>query len=44
MLRLQMEVFEKNLNYAIATGMDEISFIHGIENGVLKKRNPQIPE
>lgn len=37
MLRLQMEVFEKNLNYAIATGMDEISFIHGIGNGVLKK-------
>lgn len=37
MLKLQMEVFEKNLNYAIASGMDEISFIHGIGNGVLKK-------
>lgn len=37
MLRMQMEVFERNLNYAIATGMDEISFIHGIGNGVLKK-------
>lgn len=37
MLKLQMEVFEKNLNYAIATGMDEITFIHGIGNGVLKK-------
>lgn len=36
-LKLQMQVFEKNLNYAIATGMDEISFIHGIGNGVLKK-------
>lgn len=37
MLKLQMEVFERNLNYAIASGMDEISFIHGIGNGVLKK-------
>jgi dsDNA-specific endonuclease/ATPase MutS2 len=37
MLKLQMETFEKNLNYAMATGMDEISFIHGIGNGVLKK-------
>lgn len=37
MLKLQMEVFEKNLNYAMATGMDEITFIHGIGNGVLKK-------
>ncbi|KEO74926.1 Smr/MutS family protein [Anditalea andensis] len=36
MLKLQMETFEKNLNYAIASGMDEISFIHGIGNGVLK--------
>jgi DNA-nicking Smr family endonuclease len=36
-LRLQMETFEKNLNYAIATGMDEITFIHGIGNGVLRK-------
>ncbi|GGZ28362.1 mannonate oxidoreductase [Echinicola pacifica] len=37
MLRLQMETFEKNLNYAIATGMDEITFIHGLGNGVLRK-------
>ncbi|PRY87963.1 Smr/MutS family protein [Mongoliibacter ruber] len=37
MIKLQMEVFERNLNYAIASGMDEISFIHGIGNGVLKK-------
>lgn len=36
-LKLQMDTFEKNLNYAIASGMDEISFIHGIGNGVLKK-------
>ncbi|AGA78334.1 Smr/MutS family protein [Echinicola vietnamensis] len=37
MLRLQMETFEKNLNYAIAAGMDDITFIHGIGNGVLRK-------
>ncbi|GGF18716.1 Smr/MutS family protein [Echinicola rosea] len=37
MLRLQMETFERNLNYAIASGMDEISFIHGIGNGILRK-------
>lgn len=37
MLKLQMEVFEKNLNYAMASGMDEITFIHGIGNGVLRK-------
>ncbi|PSL04995.1 Smr/MutS family protein [Cecembia rubra] len=36
-LRLQMDTFEKNLNYAIASGMDEITFIHGIGNGVLRK-------
>jgi hypothetical protein len=37
MLKIQIESFEKNLNYAIASGMDEITFIHGIGNGVLKK-------
>ncbi len=36
MLKLQMETFEKNLNYAIASGMDEITFIHGLGNGVLR--------
>lgn len=36
-LKLQLETFEKNLNYAIVTGMDEITFIHGIGNGVLRK-------
>ncbi|MCE2777929.1 MAG: hypothetical protein LW824_09990, partial [Algoriphagus sp.] len=29
-LRIQLEVFEKNLNQAIAAGMDQITFIHGI--------------
>jgi hypothetical protein len=37
MLHLQLETFEKNLNLAIASGMDEISFIHGVGNGVLRK-------
>jgi len=37
MLRLQMETFDRNLNHAIASGMDEITFIHGIGNGVLRK-------
>jgi hypothetical protein len=36
-IKLQLEIFEKNLNYAIASGMDEITFIHGIGNGVLRK-------
>lgn len=36
-MRIQLEVFEKNLNQAIAAGMDEITFIHGIGNGVLRK-------
>jgi hypothetical protein len=36
MLRLQLDVFDRNLNLAIASGMDEISFIHGIGNGVLR--------
>ena len=37
MLRTQLDVFEKNLNQAIASGMDEITFIHGVGNGVLRK-------
>lgn len=36
-MRLQLEVFEKNLNQAILSGMDEITFIHGLGNGVLRK-------
>jgi dsDNA-specific endonuclease/ATPase MutS2 len=37
MLRVQLDCFERNLDQAIASGMDEITFIHGIGNGVLRK-------
>jgi hypothetical protein len=37
MLKIQLEAFEKNLDTAIATGMDEIIFIHGVGNGVLRQ-------
>lgn len=37
MLRVQLEAFERNLDQAVASGMDEITFIHGIGNGVLRK-------
>lgn len=37
MIQLQMKTFESNLNDAIVSGMDEIVFIHGIGNGVLRK-------
>lgn len=36
-MRIQLETFESNLNRAIASGMDEITFIHGLGNGILKK-------
>lgn len=36
-MRIQLEAFEKNLNQAILSGMDEITFIHGLGNGVLRK-------
>ncbi len=36
-LRIQLEVFERTLNQSIAAGMDQITFIHGIGNGVLRK-------
>lgn len=36
MLNLQLETFEKQFEAAIANGMDEITFIHGIGNGVLR--------
>jgi hypothetical protein len=36
MLRLQLDTFEKNLDLAIAHGRAEITFIHGIGNGILK--------
>ncbi|PZX52040.1 Smr/MutS family protein [Algoriphagus chordae] len=37
MLRVQLECFDRNLDQAMASGMDEITFIHGIGNGVLRK-------
>ncbi|MDX5339278.1 MAG: Smr/MutS family protein [Cyclobacteriaceae bacterium] len=36
-MRIQLETFESKLNQAIASGMDEITFIHGLGNGVLRK-------
>ncbi len=36
MLDLQLKTFEKNLESAIASGLDEVTFIHGVGNGVLK--------
>lgn len=35
-LKLQLQTFEKSLENAIATGMSEIVFIHGVGNGVLR--------
>jgi hypothetical protein len=37
-LQIQLSAFEHNLESAIATGMDEIIFIHGVGNGVLKNQ------
>jgi hypothetical protein len=37
MLQLQLTTFENKFENAIATGMDEIVFIHGVGNGVLKQ-------
>ncbi len=36
MLTIQLNAFQKNLDNAIASGMADITFIHGIGNGVLK--------
>lgn len=36
-LRIQLETFDKKLDQAIQSGMDEITFIHGLGNGVLRK-------
>ena len=36
MLELQLRTFEEKLDQAIATGMDEIIFIHGVGSGVLR--------
>lgn len=37
MLDLQLRTFENKFESAIASGMDEIVFIHGVGNGVLKQ-------
>ena len=37
MLDLQLRTFETKFENAIASGMDEIVFIHGVGNGVLKQ-------
>jgi hypothetical protein len=37
MLELQLRTFESKFENAIASGMDEIVFIHGVGNGVLKQ-------
>jgi len=36
LLELQLKTFEAKLEGAIANGMDEITFIHGVGNGVLR--------
>lgn len=36
LLEVQLQAFEKNLENAIASGMDDITFIHGVGNGVLR--------
>jgi hypothetical protein len=36
-ISLQMSTFERQFEAAIANGMDEITFIHGVGNGVLRE-------
>ncbi len=36
MLTLQLQTFEEKLDMAIATGMEEITFVHGVGSGALK--------
>lgn len=36
MVEIQLKAFETQLEKAIASGMDEITFIHGVGNGVLR--------
>lgn len=36
-LRIQLETFEKKLDQGVRAGMDEMTFIHGLGNGVLLK-------
>jgi hypothetical protein len=35
-LQFQLQTFEKTLEQAIANGMDEITFIHGVGNGIMR--------
>jgi hypothetical protein len=35
-LKIQLDAFEKGLELALAGGMDEITFIHGVGNGFLR--------
>lgn len=35
-LRIQMEIFERKLDQAIASGIGEIIFVHGVGNGILR--------
>jgi hypothetical protein len=42
MLEIQLRHFQKNLDNAIASGMDEITFIHGVGNGILKLKIQEI--
>ena len=37
MLKFQLDTFEKQLDLAIANGKSDITFIHGIGNGILKQ-------
>lgn len=36
MLKIQLDTFEKQLDLAIANGKSDITFIHGLGNGILK--------
>jgi hypothetical protein len=38
MLRIQIAYFEQKLDQAILAGLDEIIFVHGVGNGVLKSK------
>ncbi|GIV30104.1 MAG: hypothetical protein KatS3mg028_1170 [Bacteroidia bacterium] len=40
-LAYQLEIFEKCLDRAIANGLSEITFIHGVGNGTLRQENSQ---
>jgi len=38
MLQMQFDMFEKTLQNALASGMHEITFIHGVGSGILKNK------